>query len=81
MSRSSIKLSFDGGQVGCTRNTSRPRTFSINSTLTSPSLNRPTYARPSGTCRWRVISCAKSGFALPENTAKDGESNSLLDDI
>ena len=30
MSSSSIKLSFDGGQVGCTRNTSRPRTFSIN---------------------------------------------------
>ena len=46
ISSSSIKLSFAGGQVGCTMNTSRPRTFSINSTLTSPSLNRPTCARP-----------------------------------
>src|SRR5271168_3483875 len=62
-------------------NTSRPRTFSINSTLTSPSLNRPTSARPNCTCRCRVISCASTGFALPVNTAIDNESNSLLCDM
>src|SRR5882757_9435173 len=49
--------------------TSRPRTFSINSTLISPSLNLPTYARPSGVCRLRAISNANIGFALPANRA------------
>src|SRR5580700_6822533 len=76
----SIKFSA-GGLVGCTMNTSRPRTFSINSTLTSPSLNRPTSARPNCTCKCRAISCASVGFALPVNTAIDNESNSLLCDM
>ena len=74
----SIKLSFAGGHVGCTMNISRPRTFSISSALTSPSLKRPTCARPNGTCKCRVISCASNGFALPANTEMDDESNSLL---
>src|SRR6202035_1799932 len=76
----SIKFSA-GGFVGCTMNTSRPRTFSINSTFTSPSLNRPTCARPRGTCKCRVISCASAGFALPVNTAIVNESNSLPCDM
>jgi hypothetical protein len=46
MISSSIRLSFTGGQVGCTMKTSLPRTFSMISTLTSPSLKRPTNARP-----------------------------------
>src|SRR5579864_3848560 len=66
---SSIRLSFAGGHVDCTMNTSRPRTFSISSTLISPSLKRPTYARPSGVCRLRAISCASAGVALPANSA------------
>jgi hypothetical protein len=45
---SSIRLSFAGGQVGCTMKTSRSRTFSMSSMLTSPSLKRPTKARPNG---------------------------------
>ncbi len=43
---SSIRWSLAGGQVGCTMNTSRPRTFSMISTLTSPSLKRPTSRGP-----------------------------------
>ena len=66
----SIRLSLVGGQVGCTMNTSRPRTFSLISTLTSPSLNRPTLARPTGKCRWRAMSCANAGLALPLNSAR-----------
>src|ERR1700719_3573842 len=76
----SIKFSA-GGFVGCTMNTSRPRTFSINSAFTSPSLKRPTCARPIGTCRWRVISSANAGFALPANTEMGEDSKSLLRDI
>ena len=42
------RLAVDtGGHVGCTMNTSRPRTFSMISTLISPSLKRPTAMRPS----------------------------------
>src|ERR1700719_821700 len=66
---SSIRLSFAGGQVDCTMSTSRPRTFSISSTLTSPSLKRPTNARPSCVCRLRAMSCASTGLALPANSA------------
>src|ERR1700676_2132824 len=76
----SIKFSA-GGFVDCTMNTSRPRTFSINSTLTSPSLKRPTSARPNVTFKCRGISCASVGFALPVNTAIVNASNSLLCDM
>jgi hypothetical protein len=48
MTSSSIRLSLAGGQVGCTMKTSRSRTFSMISMFTSPSLKRPTEARPSG---------------------------------
>jgi hypothetical protein len=44
MIRSSIRLSFVGVQVDCSTNTSRPRTFSRISTITSPSENLPTTA-------------------------------------
>ncbi|CFO05094.1 Uncharacterised protein [Bordetella pertussis] len=33
----SIRLSFVGAQVGCSTKTSLPRTFSLISTITSPS--------------------------------------------
>ncbi len=41
MIKSSMRFSFTGGHVGCTMKTSRPRTFSMISTLISPSLKRP----------------------------------------
>ena len=65
MISSSIRLSFTGGQVGWTMNTSRPRTFSMISTLTSPSLKRPTAMRPSGRFKWYAMSRASAGCALP----------------
>ena len=77
---SSIKFSA-GGDVDGTMKTSRPRTFSISSMLTSPSLNRPTSARPNCTCRCRATSCASAGLALPVNTAIDNESDSLFFDM
>src|SRR5580704_3048191 len=69
ITRSSIRLSFAGGQVDCTMKTSRPRTFSMSSMLHSPSLKRPTNARPSGICRLRAMSCDNAGLALPANSA------------
>ena len=68
MISSSIKFSLVGRQVGCTMKTSWPRTESMISTRTSPSLNRPTRARASDMLRWRAISRASGGLALPENT-------------
>src|SRR3984957_4330839 len=62
-------------------NTSRPRTFSLSSTLTSPSLNRSTSARPNGTCKWRVISVASGAPSFPVNSAIDNEPNSFVCDI
>jgi hypothetical protein len=50
MISSSIRLSFAGAQVDCTRNTSRPRTLLWISTRISPSENRPTIESDSG-CR------------------------------
>ena len=41
MVNSSIRLSLTGGQVGCTRKTSRPRTSSSNLQKLSPSGNVP----------------------------------------
>ena len=46
MISSSIRLSLVGAQVDCSTNTSLPRTFSNNSTITSPSENRETCALP-----------------------------------
>src|SRR5580704_170645 len=55
-------------------NTSRPRTFSMISMLTSPSLKRPTDARPTGSRRYRAMSCASTGFAFPVNSASSEDS-------
>src|SRR5688572_17796564 len=59
----SMRFSFTGGHVGCTMNTSRPRTFSINSMFTSPSEKRPTYERPSGEVTRDVVSQRRIGIA------------------
>src|SRR5882724_13326969 len=64
----SMRLSLVGGQVDCTMKTSRPRTFSINSIATSPSLNLLTWALPSDNCRREAILCASCGLAFPANT-------------
>ncbi|MNY42525.1 hypothetical protein D3C86_1774230 [compost metagenome] len=47
---SSIRLSLVGAQVGWIRKTSLPRTFSLISTLISPSENLPTETSPRGIC-------------------------------
>ena len=46
MSNNSISVSFTGGLVGCIMYTSLPRTFSLITTLTSPSANRDTLIFP-----------------------------------
>ena len=66
----SIRLSLVGVQVDCSTNTSLPRTFSSSSTITSPSLKRPTVARPSWMFRCCTTSSASFGFALPVNTIR-----------
>src|SRR5262245_19316262 len=45
--------------------TSPPRTFSVISTCTSPSLNRPISALPRGTSTHRLIADASWGFEFP----------------
>src|SRR5581483_7985480 len=68
ITRSSIRLSFTGGQVGCTTKTSAPRTFSSIWTKTSPSENRATSACPRASPRMPAISSASWRFALPEKS-------------
>src|SRR6266498_4187433 len=67
MSKSSIKLLLPGAEVDCSTKTSAPRTFSLISTLLSPSLKVSTVAFPSGTLRYWLISAAKGGLELPAN--------------
>ena len=64
----SIRLSFVGWQVDCRTKTSRPRTFSSSSTITSPSENLPTTARPRLMFRCRQTASASFGLALPVKT-------------
>ena len=65
MSRSSIKLLLPGAEVDCRTNTSAPRTFSLISTLLSPSLKVSTVALPNGTLRYWLISAASGGLEFP----------------
>src|SRR6185295_862183 len=67
MSKSSIKLLLPGAEVDCRTNTSAPRTFSLISTLLSPSLNVSTTAFPKGTLRYWLISAARGGLEFPAN--------------
>jgi hypothetical protein len=48
---SSIRWVLAGAQVDCSTKQSQPRTFSPISTLTSPSLNVPTWAFPTSMSR------------------------------
>jgi hypothetical protein len=64
----SIRLSLVGWQVDCSTNTSRPRTFSSSSTMTSPSATRPTTARPRLMFRCRQTASASFGLAVPVKT-------------
>ena len=65
MTINSIRLSLHGVQVGWMIKTSLPRTFSIISTLTSPSLKRPTWASPKSIRKRSATRLAKTGCALP----------------
>ena len=51
-------------------NTSRPRTFSMISMLTSPSLKRPTEARPTGAADDARCRAPAPGLALPAKIAR-----------
>ena len=62
---SSIRLSLVGAQVGWIMNTSLPRTLSSISTLTSPSLKRPTSALPRSILKRSTTRFAKARWALP----------------
>lgn len=70
ISKSSIKVSFTGGDVGWIMYTSFPRTFSLITTLTSPSANLATVIFPKFIPKWLAMSCANGLFALPVNTFK-----------
>jgi len=66
MISSSMQLLFTGGQVDWMMNTSMPRTFSLISTLVSPSLKVATLAFPRETPRFLQIFPARSRLELPE---------------
>ena len=61
-----MMLSLAGGQLGCNKKTSAPRTFSRTWKLTSPSLKRRSLTRPNGKFRYSQISLASSGLEEPE---------------
>jgi hypothetical protein len=65
MSSSSSTTFSAGGLVGCTMNTSAPRTFSSMRTKISPSANRVTFARVSSIPSERAISSANGRLAVP----------------
>src|SRR5450759_2546336 len=60
-----MRLSLVGAQVDCSMKTSRPRTFSSNSTITSPSEKRPTIHRPRLMFMCLTTASASFGLALP----------------
>ena len=66
----SIRWSLVGAQVDCSTNTSLPRTFSLISTMISPSENRLTTAMPSGIPSSDATPAANSGVAVPVNTIR-----------
>ena len=59
------QVSFTGGQVGCTRKTSRPRTSSSILQEISPSGKLPIEILPGGSPRYSQMRLASSGFARP----------------
>ena len=68
-----MRFSFTGGQVGCTMKTSRPRTFSMISTLISPSLKRPTRDAAEREAQVERDVARQSGVSLAgENRRRDG---------
>ena len=70
INKSSMSVSLTGGEVGWMMYTSLPRTFSLMTTLTSPSANLFTVILPRFIPKWFAISCANGLFALPVNTLK-----------
>src|SRR6266566_4026181 len=68
ITRISMRLSLVGAQVDCRMKTSRPRTFSSNSTITSPSEKRPTIHRPRLMFMCLTTASASLGLALPVKT-------------
>ena len=80
INKSSMRVSFTGGDVGWMMYTSFPRTFSLITTLTSPSANLLTVILPRFMPRWLAISWARGLFALPVNTLRPvGDSEKVND--
>ena len=65
MMNNSIRLWFVGGEVGCTTNTSSPRTFSSIFTNVSPSGKAVTAHLPTSMPMYSQIDLAKGGFDVP----------------
>src|ERR1700722_19595909 len=66
--KSSMTLSFTGGQVGWMIKISRPRTSSLILTRVSPSEKRVTKSSPRGTPRDLAMFLARVGLAVPLKT-------------
>src|SRR5262245_37517103 len=69
ISNSSTRCSWTGGTSGWMRYTSRSRQFAASCTWRQSLANRCTRHGDNGVPRWAQISRAKSGCALPLNTA------------
>src|SRR5512134_1371095 len=76
---SSIKFSLTGGPVGCTTNTSAPRTLSWIWNHTSPSLKRARCARPTVVLSERAIASPSSGCAFPVKILRSRDMRSLAE--
>src|SRR3972149_3726968 len=68
ITRSSIRCSFTGGEVGWRTKTSSPRTLSSMLMRTSPSAKRERVISPRGTSRESQTSWASAGLPAPVNT-------------
>src|SRR5215510_13795637 len=76
--RSSMKLSLAGNAVPCTRNTSRPRTFSRTRTNRFPSEKRSVSEAPSSQPRYSAIERPSRRLADPANSRNSSSTAATL---
>src|SRR5262245_17929838 len=74
----SMKLSFAGNAVPCTRNVSRPRTFSSTRTKRFPSENRCVSLAASGWSRYAAIDAPNVRLADPAKSRKSSTSRQAM---
>src|SRR5262245_24822837 len=75
---SSMKLSLAGKAVPCTRNTSRPRTFSRTRTNRLPSEKRSVSDWPSSHPRYSAIECPRRRLAEPAKSRNSSSTAATL---